>query len=60
MASRSAIVTGTADNVIDYRNSELIAERIPNARLEVLDGAGHIFFWEQPDRVAEIVREFLQ
>ena len=53
------VLTGTADNVVDPRNSELLAERIPGARLERLDGAGHLFFWERPDAVVRIVTEFL-
>jgi 3-oxoadipate enol-lactonase len=53
------VVTGTHDNVIDCRNSELLAERIPNARLERLEGAGHLFFWERSDDFARLVEEFL-
>jgi 3-oxoadipate enol-lactonase len=52
------VVTGTSDNVIDCRNSELLAERIPNARLERLEGAGHLFFWERSDEFARLVEEF--
>jgi 3-oxoadipate enol-lactonase len=52
-------VTGTADAVVDPRNSELLAERIPGARLERLDGCGHLLFWERPEEFAELVRGFL-
>ena len=54
------VIAGTGDNVIDHRNSQVLADRIPNARLEVLDGAGHSFWWEQPERLASIVAEFLR
>ncbi len=54
------VATGTADNVIDPRNSELLAERIPGARLERFPGAGHLFFWEEPERFVALVREFLR
>jgi pimeloyl-ACP methyl ester carboxylesterase len=53
------VVTGTADAVVDPRNSELLAERIPGARLERLDGCGHLLFWERPEEFARIVRGFL-
>ena len=53
------VLHGTADNVVDYRNAELLARRIPGARVELLPGAGHLFFWEQPDAVVRIVTEFL-
>ena len=32
------ILAGTADNVVDYRNAELLAARIPGARVELLRG----------------------
>ncbi|NUR78115.1 MAG: alpha/beta fold hydrolase [Thermoleophilia bacterium] len=53
------IVTGTEDNVVDPRNSDGVAARIPGARVERIPGTGHLFFWEQPDAVVRIVREFL-
>jgi pimeloyl-ACP methyl ester carboxylesterase len=46
--------------VVDAGNAPLLAARIPNARLEVLEGAGHLLFWEQPERVAAAVTEFLR
>jgi len=53
------IIAGTADNVIDYRNAELLAARIPGSRVELLEGAGHLFFWEQPDESVAIIDGFL-
>jgi len=52
------VVTGTEDAVIDPRNAELLAERIPAARLERVPG-GHLFFWEDPARFVTLVKEFL-
>jgi pimeloyl-ACP methyl ester carboxylesterase len=54
------VLTGTADAVVDWRNSELLTERIPDARLELFPGCGHLFFWEEPDRFVTLVREFLR
>jgi pimeloyl-ACP methyl ester carboxylesterase len=53
------VVHGTEDNVVDTRNAELLAELIPNARVEVLEGCGHLMFWEQPERFVAVVEEFL-
>ena len=53
------VLHGTADNVVDPRNAELLASRIPDARVELVEGAGHLFFWEEPARFAAVVREFL-
>lgn len=53
------IVHGTADVVVDPRNAALLAERIPDARVVEFDGAGHLLFWEQPDRFVTVVDDFL-
>jgi pimeloyl-ACP methyl ester carboxylesterase len=53
------IVTGTADNVIDPGNSDVLAGRIPGARVERLAGRGHLFFWEDSQRFVTILEEFL-
>ena len=31
----------------------------PGARLEGFPGTGHLFFWEEPERFVEVVKEFL-
>ena len=51
------VVHGTADRLLDAVNGELLARLIPGARLQLLEGAGHMFFWEQPERSARLVRE---
>jgi pimeloyl-ACP methyl ester carboxylesterase len=53
------VVTGTEDAVVDPRNSELLAERIPAARLERVPG-GHLFFWEDPTTFVTLVKDFLR
>ena len=54
------VLHGTADNVVDHRSSDALAERIPDARLEKLERGGHLFFWEEPEWFSGVVREFLQ
>jgi 3-oxoadipate enol-lactonase len=51
------IVHGTADELIPVQNAHVIAGHMPDARLELLDGVGHLFFWELPQRSAELVCE---
>jgi 3-oxoadipate enol-lactonase len=51
------IVHGTEDGVLPFPNGELIASLMPAARFEVLEGVGHMFWWEQPQRSAELIRE---
>jgi pimeloyl-ACP methyl ester carboxylesterase len=53
------VVTGSEDILIPPENSKLLAGKLPNARLEVIGGAGHNFFFETPETVLELVGEFL-
>jgi pimeloyl-ACP methyl ester carboxylesterase len=59
IAHETLVLTGDDDNVIDWRNSQLLADAIPNARLGVFPGTGHLFFWERPDEVSAALTEFL-
>jgi 3-oxoadipate enol-lactonase len=59
IAAPTLVVTGTADAVVDPRNSEVLAKRIPGARLALVDGAGHNVFWERPQEFAALVEGFL-
>jgi len=51
------VLHGTADRIFAPLNGELIASLIPGARFERLEGRGHLFFWEIPDRTAELAGE---
>jgi pimeloyl-ACP methyl ester carboxylesterase len=57
IAAPTLVIHGTDDEMLPVANAKAIADRIPNARLEVLDGIGHLFFWEEPERSAALVRE---
>jgi len=51
------VIHGTADRMIPVENGELIARLVPGARLELLEGVGHMFWWERPEESAAFVRE---
>ena len=51
------VIHGDADRLLGYANGRQIAARIPGARLETLEDVGHMFWWEQPQRSAELIRE---
>ena len=51
------VIHGTADRMLPASNGEAIAQAIPGARYEPLEGVGHMFWVEQPERSAELVRE---
>jgi 3-oxoadipate enol-lactonase len=57
ISTPTLIVHGTEDGVLPYPNGEMIAALMPAARFETLDGIGHMFWWERPERSAELIRE---
>jgi pimeloyl-ACP methyl ester carboxylesterase len=59
IAAPTLILHGTDDGVVDSRNAALLAERIPDARVQLFEGRGHLFFWEDPDGFVEAVEGFL-
>lgn len=56
IAAPTLVVHGTVDRMIPPANGELIASLIPGAHLELLEGVGHMFWWERPQRSAELLR----
>jgi 3-oxoadipate enol-lactonase len=54
------VIHGTLDEMLPYSNAVLIASQIPGARLETLEDVGHMFWWEQPQRAADAIRELVQ
>jgi pimeloyl-ACP methyl ester carboxylesterase len=53
------VVQGTADQVVDPDNAGVLADLLPNARVELFGGAGHLLYWEQPKRFVRVVTNFL-
>jgi 3-oxoadipate enol-lactonase len=56
LTAPTLVVHGTDDQLLPVQNGRLIASRIPGSQLEILDGVGHLFFWEQPEHAADLVR----
>lgn len=54
------VQTGDGDLVVDPRNGDLLVEAIPDARLSVYVGAGHIFMWQEPERFVAELEAFLR
>lgn len=54
------VMHGSDDEMVPALNARLIAERIPNARVEIIEGARHGFFDEFADQVTPRVKAFLQ
>jgi pimeloyl-ACP methyl ester carboxylesterase len=52
------VVHGADDRVIPVANAHLMAEQIPDCRLTVLDGTGHLYPTERPEIDEQIGRFF--
>jgi pimeloyl-ACP methyl ester carboxylesterase len=50
------VITGAKDVLIPAGNSEILAQRIPGAKLHIVPNAGHAFFNEAPE---EFLKEFV-
>lgn len=51
-------ITGNEDKSVPPENSNLLTEGIHNARLYIVEGAGHIFFQEKPEEVNSVLIDF--
>lgn len=53
------LVWGKEDRLVPPVYADEFVRRIPGARVQIVDGAGHAPHLEQPETVARMVREFL-
>lgn len=56
LTAPTLVIHGTLDEMLPASNGRLIAELIPGAKLEILEGVGHLFFWERAGESAEMIR----
>ena len=54
------VIAGTADRLIPFENSQIIASRIPGAELVILEGMGHGFYTEARDETARLLIDFMK
>jgi pimeloyl-ACP methyl ester carboxylesterase len=54
------ILWGDQDTILPRSDQEALAAAIPGSRLVVYAGAGHAFYWEEPDRVASDLVAFIE
>lgn len=54
------VIVGTDDRLVPPRSSEVLAERIPNAKLVKVDGGSHSFFMEMSGKFNKEVLDFLR
>ncbi len=52
------VVWGDQDPVLARSDQQLILDAIPDSRLAVHEGAGHVVYWEDPERVVRELAAF--
>jgi 3-oxoadipate enol-lactonase len=54
------VICGAADRLVPSENSRILASRIPNAELAVVENAGHGFFTDNSEKSSKIILGFLR
>ena len=54
------ILHGTEDRLVSVENARVLADRIPGAEFVLLEGAGHVYHSEQPERADAAVLDFIR
>ena len=54
------ILAGADDQIVPLKRQEFLAELIPYAKLNVLEGVGHMSLLEDPERVTEALYEWMR
>ena len=59
LRKETLVMMGEDDAIVPVINGRILASLIPNARLEVLPDAGHLFLLTHPEESTALLREFL-
>lgn len=54
------VIWGADDRIIDAANAPLVADAIPDSRLEILEGIAHMPMIEAPAKTAELMRALIR
>ena len=60
IAAPTLVLHGAEDRLVAPANAEVLAARIPNAELVLLEGAGHLYHSEQADAADAAVLDFVR
>lgn len=53
------VISGDDDPLIPVSNAEFLATSIPNATLDLVERAGHLFIWDDSEHIAARISSFL-
>jgi poly(3-hydroxyalkanoate) depolymerase len=59
IAHPTLVVVGDDDPLVPVANGQMLARRIPRAELAVIERAGHLLLWDEPERVAPRIGAFV-
>jgi poly(3-hydroxyoctanoate) depolymerase len=59
LAAPTLVIAGDDDPIVPLANGRILARLIPDARLHVVAGGGHLFLLERPTEMAAVVTGFL-
>ena len=59
MRKDTLIMMGDDDQIVPLINGKILASMIPNSRLEVFEGGGHLFLLTHADEAVASLRTFL-
>ena len=54
------VLAGDDDPIVPLINARILTRLIPDARLHIVTGGGHLFLLEQPDTIAGLITDFLR
>lgn len=60
LQTETLVMTGDRDGVVPAQNSVNLAERMPHAKLKIIENGSHMFFIENAPEFNRAVKEFLQ
>jgi poly(3-hydroxyalkanoate) depolymerase len=60
LAVPTLVMTGDDDPIIPAVNGRILARLLPDARLHVVEGGGHLFLLDDAEASAEVIDEFLR
>ncbi len=53
------VMSGDDDRIVPLVNGRILQRLIPNSRLHIMRGGGHLFVGDQPEEAAAVIRAFL-
>jgi poly(3-hydroxyoctanoate) depolymerase len=59
LSQPTLVLAGDDDPLVPVVNGRALAALIPEARVQIVNGAGHLFVFERPDTAAALINDFL-